>query len=225
MDTERVVSKFSALRAFQKEGLLTDVVLKCQGGEVKAHRVVLMANHTFFKAALTSTMKEGVEGVIKFLTFPMKAVDALVCYLYGEKLSAENLDVDVLPDVVALAHLTMTDELFHSAWKIMMRNIGEGNILRVWEMAGIYDKKECLYNYILKYYSVVKRNKYKIFLQLNEQQLLDFMRFSVCQKPMINLSEMIMVWANADEKKKDLATRLICRYVDNVMFILTDGED
>jgi hypothetical protein len=86
---------FHELRNLQQFGLLTDVTLRSGSCEVKAHRCVLAASSDYFKACLTSSMKESESNCVIELPL-LDSGDSLYLitdFIYGKnvQLTAENI--------------------------------------------------------------------------------------------------------------------------------------
>ena len=61
---ELAINCFSQFKEIRKSGHLTDVIIKVEGREIPAHRVILTATIPFFGAMFTSDMIEANSNVI-----------------------------------------------------------------------------------------------------------------------------------------------------------------
>lgn len=100
---------FTELRNLRQFGVLTDITLRSGDSEVRAHRCVLAASSDYFRACLTSSMKESESNCV--IDLPLMDGDSLyriTDFIYGEDIeihadnivsildSADKLSLDLL---------------------------------------------------------------------------------------------------------------------------------
>ena len=73
-----------------------DVTIICNDGSVRAHKNVLTARSEYFNRMLSSTMKEGLTGVIEVKDMEMGVCQTLLEYIYSGEVDQEKLNVEVL---------------------------------------------------------------------------------------------------------------------------------
>lgn len=95
-----------------KETAETDFTLLCDGGQkIEVHRSVMEGLWPFFQGMMSSNMKEVAEKKVK-LTMPKTTLEALVRYLYGEKL---NLAFGDAANLIVYAQMYELTELLDLA--------------------------------------------------------------------------------------------------------------
>ncbi|KAG5355085.1 hypothetical protein CJU89_6910 [Yarrowia sp. B02] len=129
-ESESIVDHLSDLTSVHREGLARiretsepDFALEsAEGDKVQVHRSVMEGQWPFFRGMVNSNMQEASDKVVK-LDMPKSTLDALVRYLYGERLAlafqdAANLIVSAqlydLPELVDLA----TRRIFNESMNI-----------------------------------------------------------------------------------------------------------
>ncbi|CAH8454944.1 unnamed protein product [Heterobilharzia americana] len=92
------VTAFRKMNSFRKKGKLCDVVIKAEGREFLAHRVVLAASSDYFNAMFSSGMAESAQLEIELKSISPEIMDALLDYVYtGQvRVSMDNVQ-DLLP--------------------------------------------------------------------------------------------------------------------------------
>ena len=108
MDAVFCTDLVKSLNNLRKEGVFCDVSLSVRGTIFPAHRNVLAANSPYFKALLSSEMKENFENVVKLDELEAKTVGSILDFMYSGKvtINKENaLDLTMAADYMFLPNL------------------------------------------------------------------------------------------------------------------------
>jgi hypothetical protein len=83
---------------------LSDIKVKGNdGGEINAHRLILVARSEVFKRMLLSEMKEATQDVIEFQEFSSKALQVVVEFLYTGKVTKKTLKPEIVFEALCCA--------------------------------------------------------------------------------------------------------------------------
>ena len=125
----------------RKEGILTDVTLKVDGQEFKAHKSVLAASSEYFKVMFTSNFREQNASVIKLDDTPVDGdtLEVILDLIYSGKLclSTEN----VLGLVTSMDFLQMHEHL-PKCEHFLETHVSEKTCAEYYEIATKYKLKE-----------------------------------------------------------------------------------
>ena len=113
-----------------KEGKYSDVSIKVDGIEIKAHKAILSARSPVFNAMFESKMSENVENLIRIEDFTQEVIEELLTFIYSgkvmnlSKVAKELLsaaDKYQLPELIQLCeHYLMSDLTFDTAPEILV---------------------------------------------------------------------------------------------------------
>ena len=124
----------------QERAVMTDFSIELASGKLIAvHRNIMYASSDYFKALLTSGMKEANEGKVEFKGLSEDAVCGVVDYLYGRKLTIPWDNVDDYLDAVETFQLS---ELKQVLEEYCTANISPQNCLRFYKLADKYGLKK-----------------------------------------------------------------------------------
>ncbi|GBB96041.1 hypothetical protein RclHR1_02670010 [Rhizophagus clarus] len=109
------MSLSSDLRLILDDPTLSDIKIKGNdGGEINAHRLILVARSEVFKRMLLSDMKEATQDVIEFQEFSSKALQVVVEYLYTGKVTKNFLKPGIVFEALCCADYFLLEMLmFH----------------------------------------------------------------------------------------------------------------
>ncbi|XP_075233957.1 BTB (POZ) domain containing 9 isoform X3 [Lycorma delicatula] len=82
----------------------SDIVLKVDGVEFHAHKVILAARSDYFRALLFGGMRESQQSEIELKDTSIDAFKALLKYIYTSHMSLSSLKEDIVLDILGLAH-------------------------------------------------------------------------------------------------------------------------
>ena len=88
----------------------TDFIIKVDGKEYRAHRLVLAIHSDYFHGLFSSGMKEVSEGVVELKGIKVEVFDLVFSYIYTGQLKAELSD-DALSEVVEVASMLQIPDL------------------------------------------------------------------------------------------------------------------
>ena len=115
---------------------LSDVAISCSGREFRAHSFVLAERSSFFRAMLSSNLKEGQAGHhITLDIVNSDLMEKILPYLYGADLELLH---DNLLDVLKLSDMWMLEELKQACEKEFPEIVTQENALEMREIALTY---------------------------------------------------------------------------------------
>ena len=88
----------------------TDFVIKVEGKEYRAHRLILAIHSDYFHGLFSSGMKEVSEGFVELKGISMEVFDLIFAYIYTGQLKRDLTD-DILSEVVGLASMLQISDL------------------------------------------------------------------------------------------------------------------
>lgn len=128
---------------FKANDEFTDVELECEDGIINAHRLVLSARCSYFHLMFTCNMIEAESKRVKIRDIPVKAMELIVNFLYGDKIPDEmKTNEELIQQVLRRAHLMEIDELVNYCWNTLNDLVGVGNCLKIMNLAQTYDRPE-----------------------------------------------------------------------------------
>lgn len=148
--------------AFLFEDLITkkytDVQIHCNDSTIlHAHRLILIAASSYFKAMLDQNMQESLTGTIK-LPFDSKTVNALLKFFYLDQdpFSTEDCDLDE-QKLLSLAHLCNSEGLIQYCVAYIGQNTEEKQWKEIGHLGAHYQNK-----YLLQIYDCYRNRKGKL---------------------------------------------------------------
>eukprot|EP00954_Amorphochlora_amoebiformis_P024192 1364868-Amorphochlora_amoeboformis.AAC.1 len=78
------------------DGIHSDVTLCCDGQEFRAHKSMLASSSEVFAAMFNHKMRESLDGSVEIKGIESKTLDALLLYIYTEKLPASFNEIALL---------------------------------------------------------------------------------------------------------------------------------
>ena len=107
---------------------LCDIVLKAEGQEIQAHRVLLSANSPYFRAMFTSNYSEASQDVVELHGITAKALEAIAQFCYTSRLTISTDNVQEVLPAACMFQITAVKE---ACCEFMKRHLGFGNCLGV----------------------------------------------------------------------------------------------
>lgn len=146
----------SELRKLFEDGILTDIIVRSGNTDFKAHRCVLAASSEYFKASLTSSMKESEkDGVIILKNIDEEYLGSILKYIYSGKIIVQGANVIPLLDAANQLEL---EQLIRECCQFLQSNLDVENCLGVHAHADQYFCSELsreAETYIFRYFEAI----------------------------------------------------------------------
>ncbi|XP_065053415.1 kelch-like protein 18 [Rhopilema esculentum] len=126
---------FVGLNELRKAGLFCDVTLVAEDREIKAHRVVLASNSSYFSAMFTNNMAESEMESVKLHGVNYKALNCIICCLYGEQLRLTQNNVN---EVMSASSLLQIDPVREACESYLLRKLHPTNCITVRSIADTF---------------------------------------------------------------------------------------
>jgi hypothetical protein len=126
---------------FQEDDNTSDItILTSNDLQIKAHKTILCARSTVFKAMLTSNLSEATSKTIKIEDFEYDVVNAFIRYLYTDKCSESDLKShgDYL---LAISHKYEVLGLFSICEEYLQNHVNITNIVNLLQISELYGAK------------------------------------------------------------------------------------
>ncbi|XP_022079574.1 kelch-like protein 8 isoform X2 [Acanthaster planci] len=132
---------FLVLRELYERRALCDVTLEVGTAQLRCHRLVLACGSPYFRAMLTSEMRESREEVISIHDIDETSVEALVAFLYT---STILLTVDNVQKLLRAASLLQIETVAKACCDFMASHLHPSNCLGVRSFAELHGQNELL---------------------------------------------------------------------------------
>ena len=201
--------KMLKLYFFAQNDEYTDVTLKVDDVEIKAHKNVLAARSAVFDAMFKSKMQEEQTGVVKVEHFKPQVIKDMLYYIYTN--NVENLPI-MSPDLFEVAHFYNLLDLETLCKNHMLGNITVTNVTILSELADKYSLKDLQSN-ITKY---IKNNEAQVVKNP------DYVSYLLAQLSVKNVAKCLTL---ADKYKlKDFKHTLKEFVKDNIKEVIKDSK-
>ncbi|KAJ8301287.1 hypothetical protein KUTeg_020274 [Tegillarca granosa] len=122
---------------------LCDIVIKCNGEEIQAHKTVLAIHSDYFRAMFTAGFEESSQqqSVVTMNEALPRALKLIIDYMYTGNITVNKESVQ---DVVVLADLLQMSDLKKICCKYMETLLDVSNCLGVWDFSEKYSCTELL---------------------------------------------------------------------------------
>lgn len=114
---------------------LCDIVLKVDGQEVSAHRVLLSANSPYFRAMFSRNYSEANQATVELHGITAEALKAIVQYFYTSRLKISTSNVQEVLPAACMFQVTGVKE---ACCEFMKRHLGFRNCLGVRAFADLH---------------------------------------------------------------------------------------
>eukprot|EP00602_Paraphysomonas_sp_CaronLab_P010544 CAMPEP_0185027776 /NCGR_PEP_ID=MMETSP1103-20130426/12987_1 /TAXON_ID=36769 /ORGANISM="Paraphysomonas bandaiensis, Strain Caron Lab Isolate" /LENGTH=632 /DNA_ID=CAMNT_0027561895 /DNA_START=85 /DNA_END=1983 /DNA_ORIENTATION=+ len=201
---------YSELRTLRMSDKLTDITLKCGSESVRAHRCVLAASSEYFRACLTSAMKESVAESV--LVLPLDDEDCLrivTDHIYGENIDITQDNVFAILDS---ANQLFLDSLKEKCCAFLASILTVDSCLHMHYVADLYschELCEVVRTYICRNFEHIISSKK--FLELSPQRLMEYVfndKLSVRSECTVFQAVVKWIDVNPAERKKYMPTLL-----------------
>merc|ERR1712133_248001 len=119
----------------------SDIVLLCQGDEIKAHRTILCARSSVFGAMLRSDMLENKCGKIKMEDVDKDALKEMIKYMYTAKVDDKFTKIQ---ELLVLANRYEVVELINYCGTKLVKSLNIGNALEIGIFAEVHNADDLL---------------------------------------------------------------------------------
>ncbi|CAH8450976.1 unnamed protein product [Schistosoma turkestanicum] len=130
------VTAFKKMNAFRKEGQLCDVVIKAEGKEFLAHRVVLAASSDYFDAMFSSGMAESAQLEVELKSITPEIMDALLDYVYTGQVRVSMANVQ---DLLPAASLVQMEGVKAACSNFLLTEVDSTNVLGIRRFAELHN--------------------------------------------------------------------------------------
>ena len=165
---------YGQLRSLQKLQLLTDVTLRCGNVEVNAHRCVLAASSEYFRACLTSNMKESeVNSVITLPLAKDECLHDIIDHIYGGAVDVNESNVMILLDS---ANQLSIDGLKNKCCQFLKTSLCVNSCLQIHDVADMYfcvDLSNASRQYICRHFEKIR--VHSTFLSITCERLIEYL--------------------------------------------------
>ncbi|CAH8472864.1 unnamed protein product [Schistosoma haematobium] len=130
------VTAFRKMNAFRKEGQLCDVVIKAEGREFLAHRVVLAASSDYFDAMFSSGMAESAQLEVELKSITPEIMDTLLDYVYTGQVRVSMANVQ---DLLPAASLVQMEGVKVACSNFLLTEVDSTNVLGIRRFAELHN--------------------------------------------------------------------------------------
>lgn len=212
--------------------ILCDVMIKCEGIGHSAHRVVLAASSSYFKAMFTSEMKEKEQHVIELKGISSSTMSILLDFVYTEAVSVDTGNVQ---DLLPAACLLQLKGVENACCEFLKGELDPMNCLSIKMFANTHqcmDLAAKAEEYCLRHFNEIV--KHEEFLDLEESNVVELIKSSEIE---VNSEEdvyqALLEWVTHKESERGsklahllehvrlplLSARFITDVVDNQVLI------
>nr|CAH8824809.1 unnamed protein product [Trichobilharzia regenti] len=135
LDHNSVIA-FKKMNSFRKKGQLCDVVIKAEGREFLAHRVVLAASSDYFDAMFSSGMAESAQLEIELKSISPEIMDALLDYVYTGQV---RVSMDNVQDLLPAASLVQMEGIKVACSNFLLTEVDSTNVLGIRRFAELHN--------------------------------------------------------------------------------------
>ena len=159
----------------------SDIVLLCQGVEIKAHRTILSARSPVFRAMLRSDMSETNGGIIKMEDVDTEVLKEMLTYMYTAKIDDKFTKIQ---ELLVLANKYEVVELMNYCGTKLVKSLNNENALEIGIFAEFHNAedllKECVH-YICKHPDSLNEN-WREKIEGSTKIMLDIIQISLKEK-------------------------------------------
>lgn len=163
-----------SLNELRSAELLCDVKIKCEDIEHSAHRVVLAASSSYFKAMFTSEMKEKQQHAVELKGISPATISILLDFIYTE---AVCVDTENVQDLLPAACLLQLKGVETACCEFLRGQLDPINCLSIKQFAQTHQCLELAAKaeeYSLRHFNEVVTHEE--FLELGESDLIELIR-------------------------------------------------
>ncbi|KAI8371444.1 uncharacterized protein BYT42DRAFT_580270 [Radiomyces spectabilis] len=147
-----------------RQSQCTDFALRSssqpEAGEIRAHRLVLLARWPYFLHMMNSNMMESVSNTLT-LPEPFSTLESFVQFLYTDTIDDAVPDT-VVADLMVMANIYMLPRLLALCVRRLQRHIDVENVSKIYHCAGLAAQRALQHTalqFIFRYFGAVSRTK------------------------------------------------------------------
>jgi hypothetical protein len=165
-----------------------------------AHRALLGAASEYFRTMFETSLSERTSPVVKIKQTPPKVLSAVIRWIYGEPISAQDLTPDTAMDMLELGTRFMLDSLAYQVQDYLAKRVDDTNVfdlISVADMLHAYALKEECIDYLTKYANLQKSQEWAT-LPENLRELVLETGHTMARKPKTKVLPAVVVAAPSD---------------------------
>ncbi len=173
---------------------LSDVKIVVEGVKMPAHKLILSASSSYFRAMFSNGFVESRQIEVE-LKVPLEPFKLILRYMYTGCMSFAPLDSDQIIELYNLANLYGFESLKNAISKYLKRNISIENCISMLISAQLYplaDLKEACLNFID--HSSIKLMHHDTFKATSQDTLCDILKRDTFYAPEIDIFNAVKNW-------------------------------
>lgn len=132
---------FSGLQEYYDQEQLCDIILEVENKTISCHRLVLACCSPYFKAMLTSNMKESRQKTIAIHDIDGHSLEALINFMYTSKIL---LTIDTVQKLLYASSLLQIEVVAEACCDFMKAHIDTSNCLALRAFAELHGRFELM---------------------------------------------------------------------------------
>ncbi len=187
--------------------LLSDVVVSVEGVDIPCHKVILLMRSVYFKAMLTSGLREQVQSRVVLPEVERPVFNAVLRFIYTDMLDAS--DAQMAFDLFCQASLFRISNLQDRCEQVLLDCVDSDNVTTLFEAADRYASpllRDTCFSYICRNFNTL--NEQGAFDSLAPDLLLELKRMRIARGLFLGTLERLTEHADAAD------ARDARRYVD-----------
>lgn len=199
--SQHAANSLSCMAALRKEGKLCDIVIKVQGVQLKAHRIVLAGSSPYFQAMFTGDLEESRMPVVTIRDIPPHTMELLIDYCYT---STIEITEDNVQDLLPAAGILQLHWVREVCCDFMKHQLDSSNCLGIRSFADTHscpDLTDAAERFAQQHFLEVRESSE--FLELSSSELsvlLESEDLNIQNEEQV--FEAVMKWAKHDLKRK-----------------------
>ena len=209
------------LNELRAQNMLCDYTLTAKGCSLRVHRAVMVACSDYFRALLSSEMRESLEMSVDLKGLTATGLRSVVDFAYTGKI---DLSLDNLEEVLAAATHLQISEAVELCCKFIAQAITADNCTDVLNLAELYSlipTRNIARNYILNNFEAFSKSEQ--FEKLNSDQLSSLLaENSLKVMSEYKLFELVLKWINLDITDRQ---KFVSQLMSQIRLPLLSGEE
>ncbi len=205
----RAEEVLKGLASLREENMLCDVQLEAAGQLIPAHKAVLAASSSYFKAMFLGKFRETTEKVIPMKEISSVGLKSVIESIYTTKITLVMRNIE---DIFPVSHLLQMNDIVNECIQWMRRNITKGNcfkFLRIAEKFNVENLEKTITAFILK--NFVDVSEMKNFESISKAALIRYLASDTLKT---NINEFVAYkaakkWILANEVPSEAAVEIM----------------
>lgn len=213
IDHVELLSSQSGLLYFSKE--FTDVTFVVDKEKFKAHRVMLAARSDYFRALLFGGMREtNPANEIEISDCSARSFNVLLTYIYTGKMSLGELGLEVVLELISLAHKYGFLALESAIQGYLKAILDVKNVCQIFDLSSFFQLKD-LYNSCLDYLDqdAVEVLSMDSFPNLSKNSLIDIIKRDSFCAPEVQIFCAVVDWIETNDEASDVDIKDVLKEV------------